>query len=107
MLKSNKKNLTALQKSLLFDYFYKNPPIVCLSHELVTTFEIIYVKLIVRINTKWFSNLLAQICGFVVSFLSFETSSRGFFFRRGHARIGLRKDDGYYQDDEVCGYCGN
>jgi hypothetical protein len=87
--------------------FYENPPIVHLSHELVTTFEIIYVKLIVRINTKWFSNLLAQICGFVVSFLNFVTSSIGFSFLRGHVRIGLKKDDGYCQDDEVCGYFGN
>jgi hypothetical protein len=63
--------------------------------------------LILRINTKWFSNLLVQICGFVVSILSFATSSRGFFFLRGHARIGLWRDDGYCQDDEVCGYCGN
>jgi hypothetical protein len=45
--------------------------------------------------------------GFVVSLLSSATSSRGFSFLRGHARIGLRRDDGYCQDDEVCGCCGN
>jgi hypothetical protein len=39
--------------------------------------------------------------------LNFVTSLRGFSFLKEHVRKGLRIDDGYCQDDEVCGYCGN
>jgi len=39
--------------------------------------------------------------------VSSATSSRGFSFLRRHAKIRLRRDDGYCQDDEVCGHCGN
>ncbi len=80
MLKPNKTNSNHIQKSFLFDYFYKNPPRSHFSHELVTTFEINLCRIDYKNKHKmvfkfacsnlWFCCFNFELCNILKRFFS-------------------------------------